>query len=263
MKAIILAAGQGTRLDRYAKHLPKSMLTFAGKTLLERQIAVLRSVGISDISVVTGYKSDKIKYKGVKYYKNKDYRSTNMVESLFCAKEELIDDSIIAYGDIIYEREVLKNLIKTSHEISVAIDEEWQKYWQIRYGTLNSDLESLVIDSEGSIKELGEENVRLEKISGRYIGLIKFSKRGLDHLKETYNHGKNLFWDKPWKTSGKIFQKAFMTDILQALIDSGVNVQSHSVKGGWLEFDTNEDYEVMLNMYKDGSLSELIDLGDC
>ena len=125
-----------------------------------------------------------------------------MVESLFCAKEEFTDDTIIAYGDIIYEHGVLKKLNQTSHEISVTIDVEWKKYWQIRYGTLNTDLESLVIDSDGSIKELGEENAHLKKINGRYIGLLKFSKKGLDSLKETYNHGKN-FKTSLWKMSGK------------------------------------------------------------
>ena len=63
MKAIILAAGRGTRLNHYTDNLPKGMLLFAGETLIERQIRLFNSVGINDIIIITGYKSEKIKYK--------------------------------------------------------------------------------------------------------------------------------------------------------------------------------------------------------
>ena len=65
MKAIILAAGQGTRLNHYTDNLPKGMLSFAGETLIERQIRLFNSIGIKDIIIVTGYMSEKINYDNV------------------------------------------------------------------------------------------------------------------------------------------------------------------------------------------------------
>ena len=70
MKAIILAAGQGTRLKKYTQDLPKGMLSFMGKTVIERQIEMYRKCGINDIIVVRGFAADKIKYEGIKYYMN-------------------------------------------------------------------------------------------------------------------------------------------------------------------------------------------------
>ena len=67
MKAIILAAGQGTRLKKYTENLPKGMLSFGGKTLIERQIEIYRSCGIDKIIIVKGYAADKIQYPDVKY----------------------------------------------------------------------------------------------------------------------------------------------------------------------------------------------------
>ena len=96
MKAVILAAGQGTRLKRYTENLPKGMLSFLGKTLIERQIELYRACGINDIIIVCGYAKDKISYKGVKYYTNEEYKDTNMVVSLLAAKEEFDDDIIIS-----------------------------------------------------------------------------------------------------------------------------------------------------------------------
>ena len=63
-KAIILAAGQGTRLLPYTKDLPKCMVEICGKPLIEFQIDVLRSCGISEINLVVGYESQKLKSYG-------------------------------------------------------------------------------------------------------------------------------------------------------------------------------------------------------
>ena len=95
MKAIILAAGSGTRLKKYTENLPKGMLDFMGKTLIERQIEVYKECGIKDIIIVRGFAADKITYEGVKYYTNKDYANTNMVESLMEAKAEFNDDKLL------------------------------------------------------------------------------------------------------------------------------------------------------------------------
>ena len=98
MKAVILAAGQGTRLKKYTESLPKGMLMFMGKTILERQIELYRKCGIDRIIVVRGFATDKIGYEGITYYENEDYENTNMVESLMAAKEEFDDDIIVSRG---------------------------------------------------------------------------------------------------------------------------------------------------------------------
>ena len=68
VKSIIIAAGLGSRLKGYTEALPKCMLMFGNKTLLERQLEVYRGCGIKDISVVRGFKKEKINYEGLNYY---------------------------------------------------------------------------------------------------------------------------------------------------------------------------------------------------
>ena len=92
MKGIILAAGEGKRLRPLTKDIPKSMVNFCGTTLLERQIEVMRKCEINDIIVITGYKAEKINITGINYSENKNFERTNMVETLFCAENELEDD---------------------------------------------------------------------------------------------------------------------------------------------------------------------------
>src|SRR3989344_6299138 len=220
MKAIILAAGMGTRLGKYTENLPKGMLNFAGKSLIERQIETLRSCGINDISIVTGYMKDKIKIPNIKYYHNEDFANTNMVASLFCAEQELNDEVLICYADILYEKKVIKKILNSKLDIGVTADDSYWNYWQARLDNPGEDIESFII-KDNRIIELGLPRCSLDKAKARYVGLIKFSKRGVEALKKVFHENKEKYWnkDEPWLNS-KSFKKAYMTDILQSLINA-------------------------------------------
>lgn len=258
MKAIILAAGQGTRLKKYTENLPKGMLSFMGKTIIERQIETFRKCGIKDIIVVCGFAADKIKYEGIKYYTNEDYANTNMVESLLVARSEFDDDIIVSYSDVLFEKDMLKKMMISSADFAVAVDKNWKIYWQKRYGRVDFDTESLSLDDNGNIIELGLENPKIEDIDARYIGILKFSKEGLKYIQEIMKEAYGEFMDKPWQQSGKTVKKAYMTDLLNAIIESGRLVKAESFQNGWIEFDTNEDFENAVEWEKNGSLLEII-----
>lgn len=260
MKAIILAAGQGTRLKKYTENLPKGMLSFMGKTIIERQIEMYRTVGVEDIVVVRGFAADKIRYEDVIYYTNVDYANTNMVESLMAAKEEFNDDVIISYSDVLFEKQMLQKMMNSEADYAVAVDENWKSYWQKRYGRVDFDTESLSLDGEDNIVELGLENPKLEDIDARYIGLLKFSKQGLGHIQNILEDAYKNYQDKPWQQSGKPVRKAYMTDLLQAVIESGKQVKAVRFKNAWIEFDTNEDYENACKWVEDGSINTIIKL---
>ena len=260
MKAIILAAGQGTRLKKYTENLPKGMLSFMGQTIIERQIAMYRRCGIAHIIVVRGFAAEKITYEGVTYYTNEDYANTNMVESLMAAKAEFDDDVIVSYSDILFEEKMLKAMMKSEADFAVAVDDNWMPYWEKRYGRVDFDTESLALDENDNIVELGLEDPKLEEIDARYVGLLKFSKDGLEQIQKIMEEAYANYEDKPWQQSGKTVRKAYMTDLLQAVIESGKAVKAEKFQNGWIEFDTNEDYEKACGWAEEGSLAEVIRL---
>lgn len=262
MKAIILAAGQGTRLKKYTENLPKGMLNFMGETIIERQIKMYRKCGISDIIVVRGFAADKIQYENIKYYTNEDYANTNMVESLLAAKQEFDDDIIVSYSDILFEERLLKGMMDSKADFACGVDDNWQTYWQQRYGKVNFDTESLAIDDSDNITELGLESPKLEDIDARYIGILKFSKAGLQYILDIMNEAYKLPADQPWQQSGKVVKKAYMTDMLNAIIESGREVKAVHFNNGWVEFDTNEDYESALDWAGTGIIKNFINLED-
>jgi L-glutamine-phosphate cytidylyltransferase len=256
VKAIILAAGLGSRLDKYTKNLPKGMLKVYGKSLIERQIETFKRCSIKRIIIVTGYMGNKINFPDVTYYQNRLFDSTNMVESLMCAREELEEDIIISYGDILFEERVLKQMLDSDNDITVAVDREWKEYWQSRHGDTSFDTESLRLDKHENIIEIGTPDPDVDDVDGRYVGLLKFSSKGTQIMKKVYDKAKEDYSGKPWRSS-KSFEQGYMTDLIQEIIDSGYAVKAGIIEKGWLEFDTNEDYEKVLQWSESGFLQSI------
>ena len=259
MKGIILAAGEGKRLRPLTEDRPKSMIEFGKMTLLQRQINVMRECNVNDIVVVTGYKADMIDIPGVRYYKNEKFDETNMVETLFCAKEELVDDIIISYADIIYEKNILQKLIESTQKIGVIIDKKWQIYWNKRFENPLDDVESLKIDTKGNIIDIGQKVNNLDEIQGQYIGLMKFNSEGTKILLDFYQKCRERSQKGENSLNPNIeFKKSYFTDLLQGLVTDGNELKPIFIDGGWLEFDTINDFELYEKMIENDSLSELI-----
>lgn len=232
--------------------LPKGMLSLGNKTLIELQIEVLKQVGLDDIVIVTGYQAEKIMYGEVRYCQNPNYATTNMVESLLCARKEMIDDLLVAYSDIIYTPELATAVISSGHDIGVAVDQAWRDYWMLRYGSTETDLESLSVSPEGMITEIGRPLESSEGLQYRYIGLLRFSRAGVAELLDLYDRRRQE--GTCWKQSGNSFANGYMTDLLDGAIASGLTVRPVIASGGWLEFDTVQDYERSMAMLQSGWL---------
>jgi len=86
-KAVILAAGKDKNLFPLTEDIPKTMLDVKGKTILQRQVEMLRFAGIEDIAVVRGYQKQQIHYPNLTYFDNDEYQQTGSLISLFAARE--------------------------------------------------------------------------------------------------------------------------------------------------------------------------------
>jgi L-glutamine-phosphate cytidylyltransferase len=235
-KVILLVAGEGTRLRPYTLDRPKCMVEINGVSLLDRQLAIIKEEGLDDIVLIGGYKADKLKREGVKLKLNQRYYETNMVWTLFSAEEELKGNLIVSYGDIVYSKEILKALLQSTADIAVVVDKEWEAYWRERNDDPLDDAETLKLRKDGTISELGRKPKTVNEIEGQYIGLMKFSSKGLMQIKETFNLSL-----KTGYLSGSSVESAYMTDLLQAVIDRGISVSAVPTYHPWVEIDTVDD----------------------
>lgn len=240
MKTIILAAGQGTRLRPLTNTRPKCMVELLGKPLVKHQIDILNSKGIVDIYVATGYLEDKIDYPQIKdKYFNQRYDKTNMVVSLFSALEIMEgDDLLITYGDIVYSDNVIEQVLNNDSEIGVVVDKNWRSYWEARMENPLDDAETLKVNENGDIIELGKKTKDIEEIQGQYIGMIKIRK---DFVSKFISFYQEL--DRKEIYDGKDFDNMYMTSFLQRITEGLIPLKPIYINNGWMEIDEPSDLE--------------------
>ena len=241
-KALIIAAGLGSRLKKHTQNLPKCMLDFGGKTLLQRQLEAYKDSGIEDISLIRGYKKDKIKYKGIKYFENTDFRNNNILNSIFYAEKVINGNIIISYSDILFDSSVVQRTLDSNHDISVVVDIDWRGYYVGRKDHPISEAENVIFNSNNEVSKIGKINKGNEEVHGEFIGMVKLSDYGTKIFKEHFHRLKKIYWNKPFQRA-KTFQNAYLTDFIQELVDIGIKVHCVIIESGWKEIDTVEDYK--------------------
>jgi len=142
MKALILAAGRGSRLGRLTDKKPKCLVELQGKSLLERQILAMKRAGLREIGIVVGYRADMIPGRGVKKIKNRRWKTTYGVFSMLCARRWFGQGPLlVSYGDIFYSWHDLARLLRTEGDVAVAYDPRWLKLWRKRFADPAADAE--------------------------------------------------------------------------------------------------------------------------
>ena len=241
MNAIIIAGGKSTRIRPLSNEIPKTMIEVYGKSILERQIEVFQSCGISDITAVTGYHSEKINLPNINCIKNEEYKTTNVNEGLFCAKAKLNDSVIITYGDIIFEYEVLEQILNFKGDIGVVIDLDWEKQYTGKFGRPISEADNVIMNKKQILKISKNLTKKDDLILAESIGIFKLSKSGAKILLDRYNHLKKSHKGKFHSASS--FKDAFFMDMIQDMIDTDVIVEPIPINGRWCEIDTQLDLE--------------------
>ena len=232
MKAIILAAGRGSRMLNETDIKPKCLSLVYGRPLIEWQIEALRLGGIDEIAIITGYKSEMISSYGNSIFVNHSWESTNMVRSLLSAREWLNEfDCVISYSDIYYQKEAILGLSRSNHELSITYDPDWIKQWEVRFDDPLSDAESFQLDSDGFVSEIGGSVNNVNEIQGQYMGLLRITPHGWLQI------------EKVLSTLGtEEIDKLQMTHLLKMVIDSRLlKIDAIPYFGKWAEFDTQSD----------------------
>jgi L-glutamine-phosphate cytidylyltransferase len=232
-KLIILAAGQGSRLRPLTEDCPKGLVPLHGKPLMEWQIASARAAGITEIAIVCGFQAEKMPFEDVHYFFNPHYASTNMVETLKCARSFWDGGFIASYSDIVFEPEMISRQMNSPHPISVTIDRQWKPYWEQRFENVLEDAETLKMNEEGKILEIGAKPGDISEIQGQYVGLSGFADSAIPELEKFLNDPECPL------TPG-----SYMTDLLQQLISKGISVHSSGFDAGWLEIDSLPDLDL-------------------
>jgi len=246
MKAIILAAGQGNRLAPLTNDRPKCMVEYSGAPMIDHILDALSPLPLSKIVVVGGYKFETLKShlakRPVCVRENPRFAKGNMVATLFSVEDEMDDDLLISYSDIVYGSEVPRALAASEGPVSIVVDRKWESLWRLRMEDPLKDAETMKLSPDGHIVELGKKPKSMAEIQGQYIGMIRFSKDAVAGIRKLYHS-----LDKSAIYDGKDYENMYMTSFLQLIIDRLCPAKAVFIDGGWIEVDRPSDISVPLD----------------
>lgn len=236
MKALILAAGLGTRLAPITNDRPKSLVQVNGKPILLKQIENLHENGIYDITVVSGYKADILektvhgRFPEIKILESVDYANTNNMYSAYLAKEGLANhDFLMMNADVFFDASVIAALLECKAENAIVTD-------------IGNYLEESmkVVERDGRLVHIAKD-IRPEDALGASIDVYKFSARG-----------GTAFFAKCAEYIEKKGERKLWSEVALDGILGEVVFRACPLKGRWLEIDNHEDLAAAEALFVEG-----------
>ena len=228
MKAIILAAGKGSRLYPLTLDKPKGLLKIGNETILDRLVRQFRECGIEEILIVVGYQKKIIMNhfgSSVRYIDYDDFENTNNLHTLWSIRNELNENVLISFADLILHKSIIKNLIASDNNLVMAIDTS-----QVLEGTMRVSIK------DERIKNITTTSI--DEADGNFIGIAKINKNSCKVLVEEMS-----------KLIDGCY-KDYYTIAIDNIVRKGLQVNYYDVKNIiWREVDTKIEYEEVLSIY--------------
>ena len=232
IKAVILAAGVGSRIRPLTDNCPKSLLMINGKTILEMMISHIQKCGISEIVFVLGYLQDQIKdYVKTQfpdlvahYITNKKYKETNTGYSLLLTKDLVQNSTFIKFdADVVFDISILKNLIDSEHDNCLCIDKNIH---------LDAEEIKVIIREENRVVK-ASRTVNPEDAIGESIGIEKISPEAAHAL----------FSELEIMMKDEQHHQEYYEAAYERIIEKDVPFHALDISGlKWTEIDTKEDF---------------------
>jgi phosphoenolpyruvate phosphomutase len=259
VRVVIPAAGEPRDQESLAtllKDIPAAMLNICGKPLLQRNVETLNILGLNNIVVIGGYKSEQLRVEGINILHNKAYNNSGVLSSIMLPDEEFDGRTLIIFADILFEKYLMERLLGYEADIVLLVDSTYKKI-----NARNKRLD-LVVTELGNIpykravsfskpnrilrigKNIPEADAHYE-----FIGVGSFSRQGYKAFRKLYELALKKYSDNEFHESSGIRLAGF-TDMIQEMIDNGENIYALEVTSGWMEIHTMENYEAACAIFK-------------
>jgi choline kinase len=249
-RAVVVAAGMGRRLAPYTDEMPKCLVPVRGRPMLARAIDHFRAHGVDEIVVVRGYKAEVLEARkgelgpGVRFVENRAYRDNNILQSLFHAADALDGAFLFTYADIVFTRDVVARLMAAEGDVCLVVDRRFRDVYDGRSEHPLPEAEVTQVGADGFVARVGKRALPPEEAVGEFIGLAKLSAAGAARFVEAWRALSRRYAgreEEPFQRNS--WRNAYLTDLLQHLIDGGERMTPVYIDGEWREIDTVQDLE--------------------
>lgn len=235
--ALILAATQGDKFADLTDERPKVMLPVNGKPLLRRLVDRCKKQNIDKVTVVAGYRADKIDVNGIELVTNERYETTGELTSLACAIDYFSDDMVIMYGDLIFRSYVLRGLLESDRDLTVVVDSQNESAATLEspdFAYCSAPDDRSLWGQDILLKRL-RERPHIDNVSadGRWIGMLRSNARGRKWITDGLQHLATL----------KNFDQLTLGDLLNYVVEQGESVRVIYIHGHWIDVNSLADLE--------------------
>ena len=251
MKAIIIGAGRGSRLEHLTNEVPKTLVEVMGRPMLDQILDALAYAGFAqkDIVFICGYQANVVRerYPDLTFIENKDWESNNILLSLLFAREHMGEGFVSTYADIVYTNEIARAVTRSPHPIALGCDTDWRRRYTRRTHHPESDAEKLKADGD-RVTEISR-TIPSEQAAGEFIGVMKVSKEAVPDFLARFDRTAAEFGGKMFR-EGRSFQKAYLLDFLEHSRQQGLDLHRVDTVGGYMEIDTLQDREFAADWWR-------------
>jgi len=253
-RAVIPAAGDHLgklSITEIASDIPIPMLDINGKPLLQLQRETLNQAGISDVTVICGYKEDLVHVDGVKKVSKHKWYETGEMESIMSAGPDFDKRTLIVNSDILFDIEALERLLKSKAIITILVDRTYNREdyrpgqstdLAVLDGSMGASRRHLGLGWASRVTRIGQE-IPPEEATCEFTGLALFNVKGFMLMKDIYKEIKGRAGGGPFHEASSP-ENASLADVLQEIINQGHEVAGIEISSGWMEIHSLKDFKL-------------------
>ena len=264
MKAIVIAAGRGKRLGAHTEEIPKCLVQVGDRPILGWVARAFEAAGVDELVMIRGYRPDVLEagarsiWNGkLRFVENREWETNNILLSLACARDELDDACLVTYSDIIFTPAVARACASADADIALVIDTAFRDIYVGRTEHPLDEGEVSDLDARGMVARVGKKALPPADAFGEFIGLMKLSSTGARTLGAAIDELASRFAGRdadPFQRAAR-YRNAYLTDLLQELIDRGHPMAPVAIEGAWREIDTGQDLDRARVLVESGAWS--------
>jgi len=250
-RLILIAAGRGKRLGAHTEEVPKCLVEVAGRPIFDWVWDALARAGVRELVVIRGYKPDVIergiraRVPGAIFVDNAAWDTNNVLLSLGYARRFLDRPTYVSYSDIVFSPAVAAAAARSTADIGLVIDREFRTIYDGRTEHPLDEGEVSELAADGAVARVGKRALPAERAIGEFIGLMRLGAHGVAAVAAMIDELAARFAvddSQPFQRAAR-YRNAYLTDLLQELIDRSTRVDPIFIDGQWREIDTGQDLE--------------------